>query len=105
MEYTLVQALSELYAFNPKKKKDAKIIFQITDGDDSETLMFGKHWHILDKKWSYFIKENGYPCLGSEEKHFVSNLFTNNFAKTHMIYAAQQGTYIITKMCDSRNNS
>ncbi len=98
-QVTLVQAISELYAFNPRKKKGARIEFEISvPGETVNCRKFGKHYDSLFHEWSYYIKDVNCPYLGSEEKHFVSNLLTGSFAAQHMRYAAQQGKYVVTRI-------
>lgn len=104
-EYTLIEALAELYNFNPRKKKNAQIVFEISEKIDpinNEIYKFGKNWAKFDHKWEYFDFQTNCPVLGCEERHFVSNLFTNSFAKKYMHYGAQQGTYRVHKIYDSR---
>ena len=101
-KYTLIEALSELYTFNPRKKKDSQIMFELYDEDEPFPYRFGKHWDKLSKKWLYFTHNKFGPCLASEEKHFISNLFCCSWAGRQMHYAAQQGTYQIRKVFDSR---
>lgn len=107
-EYLLIEALSELYNFNPRKKIGSEIVFEITDPDDvgtaheGESLRIGKHWHKVLGQWTYFKCQSNEPCLGCEEKHFVSNIMTTSYAQRVMRYAAQQGTYVIRKVVDTR---
>lgn len=109
MQYTLIEAIAELYNFNSRKKIGSEIVFEIIDPDDVGTdcegdfLRIGKHWSKVDHKWVYFEHErNCLPVLQCEERHFVSNIMTTPFAKRCMHYAAQQGTYVIHKITDTR---
>ena len=102
-EYSLIEALAECYDFNPRKKKGAQIIFEITDKDEpGRWLRFGKNWSSVFHEWAYFEGEKNCPYLHCEEKHFVSNLMANGFATAQMRYGAQQGTFNIRKIYDSR---
>lgn len=102
-EYTLIEALAETYEFNPRKKTNGQIVFELTDKDEpGRWLRFGKNWSKLDHVWHFLTWEKNCPCLTSEEKHFVSNLMTYEFAKRQMRYSAQQGTFRCRKIFDSR---
>ena len=102
-DITLIEALAEVYNFNPRKKRDAQIIFEITDEDEPDKwLRFGKCWNKFEHRWSFIEHATNCPCLGCEERHFVSNLMANGFAKSQMIYGAQQGTFKVRKVCDTR---
>ena len=102
-EYTLIEAFAEVYDFNPRKKHDSQIIFEVTDSDEPDKwFRFGKGWSKLDHKWSFFEHEKYCPCLSCEEAHFVSNLITNGFVKRQMMYGAQQGDFVVKKVYDSR---
>lgn len=102
-DYTLVEAIAEVYNFNPRKKCDSQIIFEVTDEDEPDTwIRFGKHWDKFEHKWTFTEQAKNCPCLGCEERHFVSNLMANGFAKSQMIYGAQQGTFKVRKVCDTR---
>ena len=100
-EYTLIEALAECFSFNPRKKKLQEIVFKITDPDSSEYVMFGKNWSKNEGKWVYFTKDTYGPALVSEDRHFVSNLFSFTFAHNFMTYAAQQGRYVVEKYADT----
>ncbi len=102
-DYTFIEALAECYNFHPRKKKESQIVFEITDKDEpGKWFRFGKNWSNLLREWSYFEWEKNCPCLSCEERHFVSNLMAHSFAKTQMIYGAQQGTFQVRKIYDSR---
>lgn len=102
-DYTLIEAFAEIYNFNPRKKHDSHIIFEVTDFDEpGEWLRFGKGWNKLDHNWSFFEKTTNCPGFGCDEAHFVSNLMANGFAKRQMIYGAQQGTFKVRKIYDTR---
>ena len=102
-EYTLLEALVECYNFNPRKKKMSQIVFEITDQDEpNQRLRFGKNWDTISHEWSYFEWAKYCPSVRCEERHFISNLMTNSFAKIHMHYGAQQGTFKVMKIFDSR---
>ena len=97
-EITLIQAIAECYAFNPRKKKGSRICFEIHFPGEEGTVKFGKSWGKFPNGWHYFEKSGKYvPALRCEEKHFVSNIFCDRKMQQHMIYAAQQGQYTITK--------
>ena len=105
--YTLIEAIAELYNFNPRKKIGSEIVFEIVDPDDAGTecegdfLRIGKHWSKAEHKWVYFEHQRYCPCLQDEEKHFISNIMTTSFARRCMHYAAQQGTYVVRKIIDT----
>lgn len=100
--YTLIEALAELYNFNPKKKKKSQIVFELTDDGVYKWLRFGKSYSNIEHKWQFFEHAKNCPCLSCEEKHFISNLMCNGFAKDRMTYGAQQGTFEVHKVYDSR---
>ena len=91
--YTLIEALAELYDFNPKRKKKSQIVFELTDKGVHRWLRFGKYYNNIEHKWQFFEQARDCPCLNCEEKHFVSNLMCYSFAKDRMTYGAQQGTF------------
>ena len=105
---TLIEALAELYSFNPRKKVGQEIVFEITDPYDAETdnegdyLRIGKHWSKFEHKWVYFEHQRNRPCVQDTDRHFVSNFMTTNFAQRCMHYGAQQGTYIVRKITDTQ---
>lgn len=101
-EYTLLEALAEVYDFNPKKKQESQILFEITVEGDDRWLRFGKNYSKFDKDWRYLEWERYCPCFGQEEKHFVPNLMTSSFARDYLHYGAQQGRFKIMKIYDSR---
>jgi hypothetical protein len=102
-KYTLIEAFAEVYDFNPRQKHDSQIIFEITDpSEPGNWLRFGKHWNKFDHKWSFSEHAANCPCLGCDEAHFVSNLMANSFAKRQIIYSAQQGSFVVKKVYDSR---
>ena len=101
--YTLIEALAECYDFNPKKKKESQIVFEITDDDEpGKWVRFGKHWSKLYGEYTFFEWEKNCPSFQCDEKHFVSNLMTTGFASRQMRYTAQQGTFKVRKVFDSR---
>ena len=102
-DYTLIEALAELYNFNPKKKTKSQIVFEIIDEDDEicDYLQFGKTYSSIEHKWVFIEHAKNGPWLNYEEKHFISNLMCNHFAKDNMIYGAQQGTFKVHKVYDS----
>ena len=107
-EYTLIEAFAELYDFKPRKRKDAQIMFEIIEPADPDLpdsrkyLRFGKHWGHFSHEWEFFEQAKNCPTLSCEERHFVSNLMTNSFAKDYMHYGAQQGNFRVHKIYDSR---
>lgn len=102
-EYSLLEALAECYSFKPKKRKNSKIIFEVTvPNQPDEWFRFGKIWHSHLHEWNYIEWVKNCPTLGCEERHFVSNLMSNSFARTWMTYSAQQGTFKVRKIFDSR---
>lgn len=101
-EYTLLEALVEVYDFNPKKKRESQILFEVTVEGDDKWLRFGKNYSKFDKDWRYIEWERYCPSFGQEEKHFVSNLMTGSFARDYLHYSAQQGRFKIMKIYDSR---
>lgn len=103
-DYTLIEALAELYNFNPKKKAKSQIIFEIIDENNGgcDYLRFGKTYSSIEHKWEFMENAKNGPWLNCEEKHFISNLMCNHFAKDNMIYGAQQGTFKVHKVYDSR---
>ena len=102
-EYTLIEALAELYNFNPRKKNRAQIFFKITTKDEPDNYMrFGKNWSKIDKDWHYIEWAKGDIALGCEEAHFISNLYARDFVKRNMVYGAQQGVFKVHKIFDSR---
>ena len=101
-EYTLLEALAEIYNFHPKKKRESQILFEITVESDDKWLRFGKNYSKFDKDWRYMEWERYCPCFGQEEKHFVPNLMTSSFAQNYLRYSAQQGEFKIMKIYDSR---
>ena len=103
-DYTLIEALTELYNFNPKKKTKSQIVFEIIDENngDCDYLRFGKTYSSIEHKWEFMENAKNGLWLNCEEKHFISNLMCNHFAKDNMIYGAQQGTFKVHKVYDSR---
>ena len=95
---TLIQALAECYNFKPRKKIDSVICFKIRHPNTDRTIQFGKGWSKLSHRWQYFVHESGLPSFGSDEKHFVSNLFCGELADAMMIYSAQQGKFTVTRI-------
>ena len=53
--YTLIEALAELYNFNPKKKAKSQIIFEIIDENNGgyDYLRFGKTYNSIEHKWEF----------------------------------------------------
>jgi hypothetical protein len=96
-EVTLLEALSNCFQFNPKKKIGSSIQFNIVfydDLDNPETeqtkmLRFGKYYSKLEHDWVYFEGQTYYPTFTTTEQDMVSNLFCGEVAK-HLIYGARQ---------------
>lgn len=93
MEYTLLQAVSELYNH---KDKTEPLIFVITFYKECESpreVWIAKKWEKVMEKWNYVISEPFVPAYGYDEKTFLAQLARVNGIKGSF----NDINYIVTK--------
>lgn len=69
-DITMLDALQCLWHHNAKRKS---IRFEVTFGDVSRKVIFGKAWSKMDNDWNYFVQDGDYtPQYVYKEKQVVS---------------------------------
>ena len=82
MEYSLLQAVTELYQYQNKKEPLVFELLFYNGKADEETgkhtfnriVYFGKKYNKVLKEWQYCIQEKNVPTFAYTEYNFLANL-------------------------------